>query len=41
MVCFGWPSDMIGGFNIDYVGVSVHALDGSILLETLDPVGVV
>ena len=38
---FGWPSDMIGGFNIDYVGVSVYALDGSILLETLDPVGVV
>ncbi len=38
---FGWPSDLIGGYNINYAGVSLYSHSGSILLETLDPVDVV
>ena len=34
---FGWPSDLIGGFNIKYAGISLYSSGGSILLETLDP----
>ncbi|MDZ4661029.1 MAG: hypothetical protein SGJ18_05360 [Pseudomonadota bacterium] len=38
---FGWASDLIGGYNIDYAGLSLYSHQGSILLETLDPEAVV
>jgi len=38
---FSWPSDLLGGYNINYAGVSLYAVNGSILLETLDPPSVI
>lgn len=36
-MAFGWPSVMLGGYNIYFAGISIFSSDGSILLETLDP----
>ncbi|MBX9765724.1 MAG: hypothetical protein K2X47_00510, partial [Bdellovibrionales bacterium] len=36
-VAFGWLSRVLGGYNIKYAGLSLNAIDDSILLETLDP----
>ena len=38
---FGWPSDLIGGFNIHYAGLNFYSKSGSILVESLDPPDVV
>lgn len=34
---WGWPSRLLGGFDVDYAGFSLFADEGSILLETHDP----
>ncbi len=34
---FGWPSRFFGGYNVDFVGLTLLSKDGTILLETLDP----
>jgi hypothetical protein len=36
-LAFGWPSSLLGGYDIGYAGVHVHSEDGYIRLETLDP----
>lgn len=36
-IAFGWLSRVLGGYNIKYAGLSLNAIDDSILLETLDP----
>ena len=36
-LAFGWLSRVLGGYNIKYAGLSLSAVDDSILLETLDP----
>jgi|GEM_PF-3772085 len=38
---FKWPSRLLGGYDVNYAGISLYARDGSILLETLDPPKVV
>jgi hypothetical protein len=37
-LAFGWPSALLGGYDIDYAGVHIRSEDGYIHLETLDPV---
>lgn len=37
-LAFGWPSRLLGGYDIDYAGVHIRSEDGYIHLETLDPV---
>ncbi len=34
---FGWPSRFFGGYNVDFVGLTLLSSDGTILLGTLDP----
>jgi hypothetical protein len=36
-LAFGWPSDLLGGYNIQYAGITLYSDQDSILLETLDP----
>ena len=36
-MAFGWPSRVLGGFDVLYAGISAFSRDGSILVETLDP----
>ena len=36
-LAFGWPSRFLGGYDVQYAGVSVFSNEGMILLETLDP----
>ncbi|MCB0414024.1 MAG: hypothetical protein KDD50_06805 [Bdellovibrionales bacterium] len=36
-LAFGWPSDLIGGYDIEYAGLSMFAKNGSVLVETFDP----
>ena len=36
-VNFGFPRDVVGGFNVEYVGVKAKAELGFINIETLDP----
>jgi hypothetical protein len=40
-LAFGWPSRLLGGYNIDYLGVRLLAQNGWIRVETLDPEEVV
>ena len=36
-LAFGLPSRLLGGYNVEYAGISVYSADGSILVRTLDP----
>jgi hypothetical protein len=36
---FGWPREIIGGYDVKYAGLTAFASNGSILVETLDPPG--
>jgi hypothetical protein len=36
-LAFGWPSALLGGYDVDYAGVHIRSEDGYIHLETLDP----
>ncbi len=36
-LAFGWPSRLLGGYDISYAGVHLRSEDGYIHLETLDP----
>jgi hypothetical protein len=36
-LAFGWPSRLIGGYNIDYAGIGATSTGGTIMLTTLDP----
>lgn len=40
-VAFGWPSRVLGGFDVDYAGITMSSVDGYIRVETLDPAEVV
>ncbi len=40
-LAFGWPSEIIGGYNIKYAGLSVYSSGQSLLVETLDPAEIV
>lgn len=35
-MAFGWPSRILGGFDVEYAGASVFSQEGSILIETFD-----
>ena len=36
-LAFGLPSRLLGGYNVDYVGMAAQSSEGSILITTLDP----
>ncbi len=36
---FGWPRQLVGGYDVKYAGLTAFSTDGSILVETLDPPG--
>ncbi len=36
-IAFGWFSDLLGGYNVNYAGLTLYSSRGSILLGTLDP----
>jgi hypothetical protein len=34
---FGWPSHLLGGYDVYYAGIKLDSQDGKILVQTLDP----
>jgi hypothetical protein len=38
---FGWPSHLLGGYDVDYAGLKLTAEDGHIIVETIDKPGIV
>jgi hypothetical protein len=38
-IFFGFPRKVVGGYDVEYAGISAFSNDGKILIETLDPPG--
>lgn len=40
-IAFGWPRRLLGGYDVDYVGISLLSDEGFIQVRTLDPPAIV